>query len=266
MEVVGTMHGKDFRHQWVALNSTSQVYVGQLVYDVADGIAGIGQASGAADTTNKRVPLGVVIGTSNDVPVSSTTSNSETITGVITQADQIARANIGVEGPNPKGDKQAFAKIALVTAQTVLKVKLYNASLGTAPTLQTVTTGSTTGLGYTANATDVAGVADLATAFCRTGANAGLYRITDDTSTTVITNDRAFQQDIAVGDTFVRVPLRPQGLSFVQTDSNALFFDVSATPATNYWVINTLELNLKEAGKEYVLCTLHPDHFSSKRA
>lgn len=266
MEVVGNMSGDSFPPMWVPLNSTSQVFVGSMVYDAADGVAVIGAAVGAVDTTNKRVPWGVVIGTSNDVPIFSSTSNSDTITGVITQAAQIARANVGVEGPNPKGDLQAFARIALITPQTVLKASLYNATLGVAPTLQTVTTGSADGLSYTANATDVAGAADFATAYCRTGANAGLYRINDDTSTTAITNDRAFQQDIAVGDTFVRVPLRPQGLSRVQFDGNGLFILTSSGIGTNYWSINTLELNLTRAGGEYVIFTMNADHFAGLRA
>ena len=266
MEVVGNMSGDSFPPMWVPLNSTSQVFVGSMVYDTADGVAVIGASVGAADTTNKRVPWGVVIGTSNDVPIFSSTSNSDTITGVITQAAQIARANVGVEGQNPKGDLQAFARVTLITPQTVLKAFLYNNALGVAPTVQTVTTGSSTGLTYTANATDVAGAADLATAYCRTGANAGLYRITDDTSTTVIANDRAFQQDISIGDTFLRVPLRPLGLSRVQFDGNALFIDVSSGIGTNYWIINTLELNLTRPGAEYVIFTMHGDHFSSARA
>ena len=266
MEVVGSVYGTEMMSIWCPLNSTSQVYVGQLVYSLADGVDNLGQASGVADTTGKKVPWGVIIGTSNDVPVTSTTSNTDTITGVITQAAQVARRNYGVEGPNPKGDPQAFVKVALVVSGTVIRSPLYNATLGVAPTVQTVTTGSTDGLSYTANATDVAGVADLCTAYCRSGANAGQYRITDDASTTAVTMDRAFSQDIAIGDTFVRVPLRPLGQSYVQTDTNALFLNVAATPATDYWVVNVLRLDLSQAGREYVEFTFDEDHFALARA
>ena len=266
MEVVGSIYGTEMPTLWFPLNSTSQLYVGGLVYSTADGVETLGTASGVADTTGKKVPLGVIIGTSNDVPVFSATSNSDTITGVITQAAQVARKNFGVEGDDPKGDPQAFVKVALIGPDTIIKAPLYNAALGTAPTLQTVTTGSTDGLSYTANATDVAGVADLATAYCRSGANQGLYRITDDASTTAITQDRAFPQDIVIGDTFVRVPLRKRGLSYVQTDTNALWLNVAAAPATDYWVVNTLELNLAEAGREYALFTFTADHFALARA
>ena len=266
MEIAGQLGGEPLPTQWFPINSTSQLYVGQVVYSVADGVDTIATATGAADTTSKKVPLGIVVGTNNDVPVHSLTSNSNTITGVITQAAQVARENFGMEGQMVKGDKQAAVEVALITPLTLIKAKLYNSTLGTAPTIQTVTTGSTTGLGYTANATDVAGAADLATAHCRTGANAGLSRITDDTSTTVIANDRAFQQDIAIGDTFVRVPLRPLGLSRVQTDSLALFIDVSAAIGTNYWSINMHDLNLAEAGNEYAIFTFNADHFAGVRA
>lgn len=266
MEVVGTIYGEAIQTRWCPLNSTSQVFVGGIVYSVADGVDTVGAASGAADTTSKTVPLGVVIGTSNDVQIASATSNTNTITGVITQAAQVARSNTGVGGPYAKGDPQAYVKVAMIYPGTIIKAPLFNNALGTAPTVQTVTTGSATGLGYTANATDVAGIADLCTAYCRTGANAGQYRITDDTSTTVVTNDRAFSNDIAVGDTFVRVPLRDVGESFVQTDGNALWFDVSVTPATDYWVINVISLDLSEAGKEHVLFTFGADHFATARA
>jgi len=267
MEVVGNVYGGSIETQWVPVNGTSQLYVGQVVYSLGDGVDSLGQASGAADTTGLKVPYGIVSGVNTKEPVFDTaTSNSNTVTGVQTQAAQVAREVLGAEGQYVKGDLQALVKIDRIFPGTKIKANLYNAARGTAPTLQTVTAGSTTGLGYTANATDVAGVADLCTAYCRTGANAGLRRITDDTSTTVVTNDTAFQQDIAIGDTFVRVPMRPIGTSFVQTDASALYLDVSITPATDYWAVETHELNLQEAGREYIIFSFAEEHFNLARA
>lgn len=256
------------RTVWVPLDTTSTptLYNGQLVYSTGDGAGNLGQASGVGDTSGKKVPMGVVVGTNNRTPVFSTTSNSDSITAVITQAAQNARDYTGVEGAWSKGDQQAFVQVTLIGQNTILRAPIYNSTLGTAPTLLTVTTGSATGLGFTSNACDFTPVADLCTSYCRTGANAGLYRISDDTSTTVETNDVAFQNDIAIGDTFVRVPVRPFGQSYVQTDTNALFLDCTASPATNYWIIDVIRLDLREAGKEFVEFKFNSCHFDLVRA
>ena len=253
---------------WAPLDTTSTptVYVGQLAKSTGDGVGAVAQASGAGDTTGKQVIMGVISGTNNRTPVYSTTSNSDSITAVITQAAQNARDFTGVEGFYSKGDQQSYVQLTLIGPNTILKAPIYNAALGTAPTLLTVSTGSTTGLGFTSNACDFTPVADLATSYCRTGANAGLYRISDDTSTTVETNDVAFQYDIAIGDTFVRVPMRPFGQSYVQTDASALYFNSAASPATDYFIIDVIGLDLKEAGKESVYFKFNQCHFDLVRA
>ena len=254
---------------WVPLDSTAApetAYQGALMKSGGDGVLNVAVASGAGDTSNKQVLFGVVIGTNDRYQTWDSTYKGLSTTSVITQAAQAARNFMGVEGMWSKADTQTFVQLALITPNTRVKVPLYNASYGTAPTLLTVTTGSATGLGFTSNACDFTPVADLCTSYCRTGANAGLYRISDDTSTTVETNDVAFKEDIAVGDKFVRVPLRPIGTSYVQTDAEGIFFDVSASPATNYWIFNVHELHLEEAGKEYVIGTFAPCHFDLVRA
>lgn len=251
---------------WVPIDSADTIYTGSIVTSVNDGVGPVGAAAGAADTTGKAVIRGLVIGTNDDIPTLNTTYMNHSIAGVTSQAAQIARSWYGNEGQWAKGEPQPLVKIALLTPLTMLKARIFNASWGVAPSLLTVTTGSTTGLGFTSNACDFTPVADLATSYCRSGANAGLMRISDDTSTTVETNDIAFPQDIAVGDTFVRVPMRPFGDSYVQMDTEALFFDAAASPATDYYVINVIELNLKEAGKEYVVFTFGSVHFDGHRA
>lgn len=268
MEVVDL---KDSQCIWVPLDSTAgpeTAYEGQLVKSGGDGVLNAGTASGAGDTTTKAVLMGIVIGTNDSFETQTfdDTYKGASIASVVTQEAQAARKFFGVEGMWVKNDPQAFVRIALITPHTRIKVPLYNATYGIAPTLLTVTTGSATGLGFTSNACDFTPVADLGTAFCRTGANAGIYRISDDTSTTVETNDVAFPQDIAIGDTFIRVPMRPFGVSYVQTDAEATFFNVAASPATDYWIFHVHQLNLKEAGKEYAIGTFAPCHFDLVRA
>lgn len=256
-----------FEAKWYPVVGTSTLYIGEIVYPTADGVDGVGAASGAADTTSKTPPWGIVVGTSNDVPVYDATYHVNSITGVTTQAAQIARQNIGQEGMWAKGDPQPFVLVERILPITLIKGNLYNAAIGVAPTVLTVTTGSSTGVGFTANSCDFSTpVSQLTTVYCRTGANAGLYRHTTDTSATVVTFNRAFPYAIAVGDTFVRVPCRHSGNSYVQTDTTAQFFDVAANPATDYWVIDVDEIDLKESGKETVTFRFNADHFGLKRA
>lgn len=262
------------RRLWVPMDTTSTptLYNGQLVQSTGDGVGPLAAAVGAGDTTGKQVIAGVVLGNNNKTPVYSSTVNAEYITAVITQADQVARNFIGVEGKYSKTDPQCFVEIGMIDEDTVLKAPIFGhaTTFGTALTLQTVSTGSATGLGYTADACNFTPVADLCTTYCRQGANAGIYRISDDTSTTVETNDLAFPYDIAIGDRMVRAPLRPFGQSYMQINSTSgalgLWVDGTASPATNYFIIDVLELDLREAGKEHVIFKFHPCHFDKVRA
>lgn len=254
---------------WVPVDSTSSptLYVGSLIKSTGDGVGLVAIASGARDTTQKQVLSGVVTATNDGAYTKQVdaTTQADKIVGMTTQAAQAARAFWGAnQGSIVANDPQPFVYIEQIDANTILRAPLFNAAWGTAPTLLTVTTGSTTGLGFTSNACDFTPVADLCSSFCRTGANANLYRISDDTSTTVETNDVAFKEDIAVGDTFVRAPLRTCFESFVQIDANAMYFDVSKTPATDYFSIIVLRLDLSVAGKEYVEFKFSPEHFMAR--
>jgi len=143
---------------------------------------------------------------------------------------------------------------------TVLSAPLYATSVGTAPTLLTSTNTSADGLGITTNATQYTPVADLCTMYCRGGANAGTYRIRDDSSTTVATWDRAMIHDIAIGDKFVSVPYRTIGKSYAQINSTCgTFLDCAVSPATDYYEIDVLRLDLSVGGEEFAEFTLSPN-------
>ena len=262
----------EIRTIWAPMDTTSTptLYNGQLVQVTGDGVGPLAIAGGVADTTNKQVIYGVVVGSNNRTPVYDSTYSTDKITAVITQAAQTARDWTGQEGVWVKGDPQCMVQIAVIDARTVLSAPIYNATIGVAPTLLTVTTGSSTGLGFTSNACEFTPVADICTSYCRSGANAGIYRVSDDTSTTVETNDLAFPQDIAVGDTFVRAGMRPVGKSFVQLNSTSgavgLFFDNAVGLVTDYFIIDVLELDLRVSGKEKVNFRFHPAHFDAVRA
>jgi hypothetical protein len=170
-----------------------------------------------------------------------------------------------------KGDPQPLGKVAVIAAPTVLRANIYNSTVGTAPTLLTATAvNATAGLGMTTNATDVATIAQLCTTYCRKGANAGLYRTNLSASATAHTFTTYWPYTLAVGDQFVTVPIKSFGTSYAQITTTAGYigmgFDCSATPATNYFLIDVLELDLAEAGKESVLFRFAPCHFDMVRA
>ena len=257
---------------WFPVDSTDRstweiAYEGQLVYSVSDGVANLGQASGASDTSGKKIPLGPIVGVNAAAPTYNSTYKGLQITQSDPHSPTAEFRLQGGSGLWPVNDPCAYVLVDVIGPQTVLKGRIFNATYGTAITVGTVSTASTTGAGFTSTACcDVAGIADLSTVYCRSGANRGIYRITSDTSTTVKTVTQYFPFDIAVGDTFVGVPMRPYGPSYVQTDAEATFFNSAATPATNYWHINVLKLDLSEAGNEYVIFTFGADHFTLNRA
>jgi len=161
------------------------LYVGQLVVagGVTSAMCGAVKAwtpAGVYDTTADQMPWGVVVGTNNKEPVFDSTYKAEYITSVQSQANLLARkwayASTGTGTMFGPHDPQAMVKVAVIGPQTVLKGRIFTTTYGVAPTVVTVTLGSTTGAGYTAGAADFTPVAYNATTYCRTGANRGLYR------------------------------------------------------------------------------------------
>lgn len=225
-------------------------------------------AAGAGNTTEEVTIAGIVVATNNQRRVLSSLSNFEgieQITATNTSTEQKAQNLAQSGGPWPQNDI-AMVQIARLTPYTPVKVNLYNSTRGTAMTVNTATsvTGTTT---FTADAHDHSTpVAGLGTSYCRKGANRGRMRQTTDTSATVKTFGIEWRDNLAVGDQFVTVPLRPYGRSFVQLDAEADFFDISANPATDYMIFYVQELHLETPGEEYVIGTFDPVHFLGIRA
>ncbi len=268
---------KDGQCMWLPVNTTTVITDGEIVgcgsddANAGDGVVNITAAAGASDTTGKTVPIGVVVG-NNDVVKSLNSSGAidnnngaTSVTGVESQALQVARNHFGQEGMFSKGDTQALVQVAEVTPETWIEIPIYNAAWGTAPTVLTSTTTSADGLGFTTGAMDFTGVADYQTFYCRTGANAGLYRISETTSTTVHTFQIAWPYDVAIGDTFVAVPMRIGG-GRLQTDALASYCDCSATPGTDYYTVITKALDLRYAGQEKAVFKFSVEQFTPKRA
>lgn len=253
-------------------NVTSQtLYVGQLV--VAGSTASCSGSvkpwnpAGQGDTTTDQVPFGVVVGTNNKEPVFSSTYNAEYITSVQSQANLLARKYAMQEGMYGKNDPQALVQVAVIGPETVLQGRIYNAAYGTGISYVTVSTGSTTGAGFTSDAANHTPVAYNATVMCRTGANKGLYRVTYDTSSTVRTVYHYFPYDIAVGDTFKAVNISALGCCKMMTDTAGTFINNAAAVGTTNWIwIDVLDLNLETDGQEYAVFRINPLQFLSVRA
>jgi hypothetical protein len=237
-----------------------------------DGFLPLGAAVGAADTTAFKVPFGLITGF-NIFP------GNETYDSVykVQSATSIASASLhgasakylgGMSEHTSANDQTVKAKVAVLDPCTYIKMPIFNAAYGTAITVGTVSAAgvSTTGAGFTTAAAfcDFTPVAGLCTVYCRTGANKGTYRVTSDTDTSIKTVYDYFVHDIAAGDTFVSVPIR-LGTCYMQLTAEACFINAAASPATNYYIVDVVEINLKEAGNEYAIFKFQPNQFDMAR-
>ena len=249
---------------WYPVHYDSEtLYVGQIVtLDVAAPDYGLKawNVAGIADTTVNQIPFGVVIGFNNKTPVFNTTYKGEYGTSVSTVAAQLARDWTGAEGMWSKGDPALLAQVALIDPTTVIRGRIFNAAYGTACAVSTNTTADATGATITTVAT-TAGVAANKIWYCRTGANAGLYRVSYSTSTTSHTFYLTWPNGIAVGDTFVGVTIA-LGTCKMDCDNVATYIEQFPGDAnsygTDYFWANVLNVNLANAGGEYATFRINP--------
>lgn len=254
------------------------IYTGSIVSGSVDaavtpleGVCPISAAAGASNTTYKPIPYGICIGNNNvsGNVVSNTTYKTEYITQVAAGSVYGSTTQYqGVEGPWAKGDPQAMAKVALISPETIIRGDIFNAAVGTAPTVVTVTTGcGGDGIGMTTGAADATVIARFGTIYMRTGANRGIYRTTTSNSSTVHTWTKAMPNTIAVDDTAVVINgLRPYGIAYAQFDSESLYIDCSAALSSDYYIIDVIRLDLSTPGDEYVEFRFNMDNFCCIRA
>lgn len=250
--------------QWVPVDdnagSYDTLYVGQLVKSASDGVLPLGTAGSGLTVFSAQSVYGIVVGTNLRTPSFDTTYKAEKITSVAPHANTVEYCLSGGSGKVPVGDTAAYVLVDRVGPGTVIKAPIFNAAYGTAITVGVVTTGNTSGTGFTCSAglLDFSGtvVADRNTAYFRTGANRGIYRVCTDASATVKTVDHDFPFDIVAGDTAVAVHLRPWGLCVTQFDGESTYVNAYADTGTNYYTIEVLSLDLSEAGKEHVIFRL----------
>ena len=264
---------------WVPVVPATTIYVGGLVcIDTSapeEGVIMLPDADGVANDTNLDVPFGVCIGTNRKNPLYSATYLTEYITSpaAADAHDGASIEYVGVEGPWAKGDPIPMVKVAFITPNTVIRARIRNAAIGTAPTVATVTsqtTGGATGVGCTVDGIDHTAIAsNLDTIYFRSGGNAGCYRTLDSAHATALTWDVALRNDVEEGDTCVVVPVRTHGYSTVMFDATTMAFidcaDDAVLNGTARWIIQVLRLDLSVAGDEYCeFCfdMVHFQHYS----
>jgi hypothetical protein len=259
---------------WAATDGTSAYHVGQLVAFTAAGkgdtpgtVVPLAVPAGEADTTNFQVIAGVVTGINTRNPVMDSTTGLVKETAVVLQASQLARDWALNGGMYAIGDPQMLVKVALISSCTLVEGPIYDGAYGTVCTTTTDTGGADT-TGYTTAGTQGAvtftPVANICTIYCRSGANAGLYRTTNDVSTTAADVTTAFPYDVVLGDVFVRVPLK-QGLSEIYIGGPGLYIDQGLTATNNFQVI-VKDMDLAISGSEKARFWFTGDHFCNERA
>jgi hypothetical protein len=151
---------------------------------------------------------------------------------------------------------------------------VFNAAYGTAiQTLTSLVAGSdgwtTAGTGAWAAPTwGATSIANAQTLYCRTGANAGLYRTTNNTDSTAPDVTVAFQEDIAIGDTFIYAPFK-QGHTAVYIDGPGMYIDYAKVPTlagTTLFSVVVYNMDLSVSGQEWVEFRFGGDHFAAFRA
>jgi hypothetical protein len=157
---------------------------------------------------------------------------------------------------DPKGP--ALAEVILVTPTTLIKAPIWHATTGAVMHCLAATTAVSAGTTFVTSGFDAA-VDSYSTAYCRTGTNAGQYRVITATGTTTQACAIAFTYGVAIGDTFVvaNIVEGNSRFDFTTTSVNA----INGTAAlTNYYTGYVHEVNLKESGREYAIFTLSSSH------
>lgn len=211
------------------------------------------QASGTYNSTNYDIPFAAVIGNNLRRPLFNSTGLCNYI-GYTNPHDSTTEY-VSTGGHLAAGAREPMVKGTLIDPSTILRAQLVNAAVGTPPTVVTgLSAASSTGVALTTGAADVATVDGYATIYFRSGLNKGQYRKLDSTaSTTVHTWNLPTYADTAVGDTALVININLFGFSKIQLLATYLnCIDINEALTSHYYIVDTVKLNLAEAGNEFV--------------
>ena len=231
---------------WLPVTAATTLYVGQMVTTSQGFATAFGVASGTPDADR---PIGIVVATNDKTPTYSSTYNAHYITGVASQADQLARKWQGAQGMWSVGDPMAMVQVELIGKDTVIQ-----GTFGGALTAFNPADASTTGAAITKSEASQ-GTVDYNTIFyCRSGANKGIYRVNgnnnNDNSKTASNFPVYWPYDVATTDYYVRANVT-LGLSKAQFDSLSMYVDPT-NALSKYYSIIVEEVDLSTSGLETV--------------
>lgn len=214
-------------------------YQGQLLEsNLIGGTGGHVQIADVASEAHENdLPIiGVCLGVVDGSRTYSSTYYGDGSTYTTTQATVLANGH-------------AQVKVAILTAEMLVKGPVFNAAYGTALTVLDVTTASSGGTAVThANDTITDIADDLGTVYCRTGANRGEYRVVTTGTTTAQTVTVPFPVATAVGDTFVMASC-VLGLGGLDIPATANCVDGN-NDLDAYYDVFGHDMNLEKSGKE----------------
>jgi hypothetical protein len=224
-------------------------YQGQLLAWASDG-GGIVKpvaAGASADPDATTKIAAICIGVRNATPSFNATYKGDFADYDTTQADLVANDPVGA----------AMAECVIITPTTLIHGPVVKDTIGTNPERKACTTGSSDGLTFIIPTIDTS-VSQYSTAYCSSGANRGVSRIITTGAVATQTVLIAFPYDIAIGDTFVVANVK-EGFAKISFDTQFQGIDSSASLQYPYYVY-VHELNLAEAGREYVVFSISTRH------
>lgn len=189
--------------------------------------------------TVSRVGTPIVLGAASTAGVANgTTTDCQNFLGVAwstatyVTAQQAASSYMASQKPATGADSERLIEVCINPMAVWEMVLTGGATDGTALSTLAVTTASTDGLNVTTNSAWNSPTYDEGVVWCYSGANAGRNRKITSVSATAATVTVAFQDDIAVGDTFLRAPYWPAYTSTVQLTTNLTDADATIAVGT----------------------------------
>jgi len=230
---------------WLPVEPSTTLTVGQLVYRAASNPVNLSYFPPASGTGTAK-PIGVVVATNLRKPLYSSTYNANYITGVASRSDQLALEKQGAQGSMfGVGDPAPLVQIKLIGPQTELKGTLSAAPTPFQPSAVASDGSTLTNSGLTL--TDY-----FTTVYCRSGANQGIYRQMSTYSTNVLTFPLYWPYTTTTSNYFVAINTTI-GNTRINVDTYGRNLDVASSVSSNYYSVVVEEINLEEAGKEYVI-------------
>lgn len=238
----------------IKLQVAANCYQGQLLKYDQDAGGSVEPVADAGDLPEDVTVLaGICLGLGRNTTPGTSFYNA-TYKGDLITYDSSTQSDLLLNDP----PGPALAAVQIITPNSLIWAPIVKDTVGTAPECKAVTTGSSNGLTFVTATVDTT-VSQFSTVYCRTGANRGQYRKVTTGNATTQTVLIAFQNTIAVGDTFCIANV-VQGFAHINFDTQFQGIDSSDALTTGYTVI-VHELNLEEAGKEYCTFRFAPQHF-----